>query len=48
MARGLAGRKVISPVSLDVISFLGEFGLSSLEISLSLLNLLHMGDMGRI
>jgi hypothetical protein len=45
---GLAGREVVSSVSLDVIGFLGEFSLSPLEIALSLCKFLHPSGVGGV
>ena len=48
LGRGLAWRKVVSSVFLYVIGFLGEFGLSPLEIAFTLRKLLHPGRVGRV
>ena len=46
VARRLAWRKVVPSVFLYVIGFLGEFGLSPLEIALTLRKVLHSGGVG--
>lgn len=48
VARILAWRKVVSSVSLYVISLLSEFCFSPLKISFSLSKLLHTGGVGRV
>ena len=46
--RGLAWRKIVSSMFLYVISFLGEFSLSPLEIALALGELLIADSVGRV
>ena len=48
LARGLAWRKIVSSVFLYMIGFLGEFGLSPLEIALALGELLDADSVGRV
>ena len=46
--RGFTWWKVVSSMFLYVIGFLGEFGLSPLEIPLALRKLLNAGCVGRV
>jgi len=48
MGMRLAWGEVVPSVFLYVIGFLGEFGLSPLEIALTLRKLLYAGCVGRI
>ena len=48
LVRGLAWGKLVSSIFLYVIGFLGEFGLSPLEITLTLGELLNVHSMGRV